>query len=145
MIAGTTKHLAGGASFSFASRTFAPADVQALLQAFIDLRAAVEAARAALQTKLVEEAAQAPALRDLIAGYAAFVKVSFSQSPDVLADFGLAPKKERAPLTIEQRALANERRNATRAARHTMGSRQKKAVKGTVTTIIAPPPPASKP
>ena len=36
---------------------------------------------------------------------------------------------------------ANAGTAATRAARHTMGSRQKQSVKGTVTTIVAPPAP----
>jgi hypothetical protein len=42
-----------------------------------------------------------------------------------LADFGLNPKKARTPLTIEEKAAAAAKRKATRAARHTMGSKQK--------------------
>src|ERR1019366_1072794 len=49
------------------------------------------------------------------------------------------PKKVRAPLTIDQMAAAAAKRAATRAARHTMGPKQKQKVKGTITTIVSPP------
>ena len=58
----------------------------------------------------------------------AFVKASFGNAPDVLVDFGLSPRKATTPLTAEQKAVASAKRKATRAARHVMGSKQRKAV-----------------
>jgi hypothetical protein len=40
--------------------------------------------------------------------------------------------KDRQPLTVDAEKLKVERMLATRAARHTMGPKQKKAVKGQV-------------
>jgi hypothetical protein len=62
----------------------------------------------------------------------------------VLADFGIHPKT-RAPLTVEAKAAAAAKREATRTARGTKGSVQKKGIKGavigvTVTPITAAPP-----
>jgi hypothetical protein len=82
---------------------------------------------------------QGPPLRSRMAAFVAFVKASFGPTPDVLADFGLKPKKAPTPLTIEQKAAAAAKRAATRAARRTMGAKQKKAVKGTITTIVSTP------
>jgi hypothetical protein len=96
----------------------------------------VDDAKAAAKAKIADELAQASPLRSHMAAFVAFVKVAFGKSPDVLADFGLKPRKMKTPLTIEQKAAAAAKRKATRAARHTMGTSQKKKVKGT--TIVTP-------
>ncbi|SRR5258708_4835970 len=144
LIAGASKHFANTGSLGFASATFTPAQVMASLQTLVDLRQGVETAKAAAKAKLADEKAQAPALRSFIAAFESFVKVTFSNSPDVLADFGLHPKKARAPLRVEDKAAVVAKRKATRAARRTMGSKQRKAVKGDVTRVIVTPVTASE-
>jgi hypothetical protein len=57
----------------------------------------------------------------------------------VLADFGFTPQKVPA-ITAEAQATAVEKNRATRAARHTMGPKQKKLVTGTVAPTTAPSP-----
>jgi hypothetical protein len=146
LVAGTQKHFSNVSSLTFGSGTFTPAQVEASLQTLINLRAAVDDAKTVAKAKIVAETAQAPSLRSQMAAFVAFVKAAFGNSPDTLADFGLKPKKTRAPLTIDQQAAAAAKRKATRAARHTMGSKQKKDVKGTITTIVtSPTAPASTP
>jgi hypothetical protein len=151
LIAGTQKHLANVAPMSFGGGTFTPVQITASLHTLVDLRTAVEDAQAAAKAKVVAEATQAPALRTQMDAYVSYVKVTFGNQPDVLADFGLKPRKARAPLTASEQTAANAKRAATRAARHTMGTQQKKQVKGTVTTIVttpaapAAPPVASSP
>ena len=125
LVAGATKRFSTASSLTFGNGTFTPAQVEAFLKTLIDLRSAVDDAKAATKAKINAEAAQAPSLRSQMAAFVAFVKATFGSSPDALADFGLKPKKTRAPLTIEQKAAAAAKRAATRAARHTMGSRQK--------------------
>jgi hypothetical protein len=69
----------------------------------------------------------------------------FGDTSPALADFGLAPPKK--PLTTpEKKAAAADKMRATRAARHTMGKKQKKAIKGVVpaTAPEAPPPAVSQ-
>ena len=139
LIAGFKEHYSTASSLTLGSESFTPAQVEAFLQTLIDLRTAVDDAKSATKAKIMAEDAQAPALRSRMAALVAIVKASFASSPDVLADFGLKPKKVRAPLTIDQMAAAAAKRAATRAARHTMGPKQKQQVKGTITTIVSPP------
>jgi hypothetical protein len=146
LIAGVTKHFSTVSSLTFGNGTFTPAQIEASLQTLVDLRTAVDGAKAATKAKILAEAAQTSTLRSQMAAYVAYVKATFGNSPDALADFGLKPRKTRTPLTIDQLAAAAAKRAATRAARHTMGTKQKKAVKGTITTIVSPQPtPAPSP
>jgi hypothetical protein len=85
-----------------------------------------------------------PALRAFQRAYVAFLRVTYAGSLDVLADFGIHPKTA-APLTVDAKAVAVAKRAATRAARHTMGSQQKKGVKGAVTGVAITPIPAAPP
>jgi hypothetical protein len=68
----------------------------------------------------------------------AYVKAAYGNSPDVLADFGIQTKA-RVPLTVDAKLTAAAKRAATRAARHTMGKRQKNAIKGDVTGVLVTP------
>jgi hypothetical protein len=139
LIAGVAKHLSNVSTLTIDNGTFTPAQIEASLQALIDLRTTVEEAKAATMAKIATENTQAVPLRRQLSALVAYVRASFGDAPDVLADFGLKPKKAPTPLTIEKMAAASAKRAATRAARHTMGSKQKKAVKGTITTIVTVP------
>jgi hypothetical protein len=136
LIAGTRKHFSSTASLTFGGATSTPAQVESLLQTIIDLRAAVEAAKADATAKVAAEEAERATHDGQMAAYVKLVKATFT-APDVLADFGLKPKKAPTPPSNEKQAEAIAKRAATRAARHTMGSKAKKKVKGTVTTIVA--------
>src|SRR5271167_131417 len=94
LIAGMKKHLANAGSLAFAGATYTPAQIEASLQTLADLRTAVDVAKAASK-------AQSASLRSRMAAFEAFVKVTYGNSPDVLADFGLKPRKAAAPLTVE--------------------------------------------
>src|ERR1700722_5514862 len=97
LIAGTNSQFTKTQKLSFASDTFTPAQVLAQLTLLVTLRQAVDAARAALAAKLSAENAQLPALRAFMKVYKAFVLATFSNSPDVLAAFGLEPKTKKTP------------------------------------------------
>jgi hypothetical protein len=90
-------------------------------------------------------AAQLPALRIVMSAFVQFLRAAFGNQPDVLADFGLVPRKAATPLTVEQKATAAAKRAATRAKRNTMGAVQKKSVKGTVTGVTITPIAAPEP
>jgi hypothetical protein len=63
-----------------------------------------------------------------------------------LNDFGMTAPKARGPQTVEAKAAAVQKRKATREVRHTMGTVQKKGVKGTVEVPapgVAPTAPTS--
>jgi hypothetical protein len=139
MIVGMGKHYANVSSLTIDGVPTTPAQATASLQALVDLRKGVNDARATTQSKVAAERAQAPALRSFMAALVTIVKGSFGSSPDVLADFGLAPKKVRTPLTVQQKATATAKQKATRAARHTMGPKQRNEVKGDVTGVLVTP------
>lgn len=62
----------------------------------------------------------------------AAIKGALGKSNPDLPIYGLTPDREHRPLTVEEEALKVAKAKATRAARHTMGKRQKEAVKGQV-------------
>jgi hypothetical protein len=67
----------------------------------------------------------------------AAIKGVLGRANPALSKFGMTPDKPRQPLTVEEESLKVAKAKATRAARHTMGKKQKEAIKGEV-----PPPPA---
>ena len=144
LIAGTGKRLAKGTQVSLVGSSFTPDQVTSQLQAIVNLRTDVDAAKATATAKIAAETAQMPALRTFMSAYVSFVKAAYGTSPDALADFGLSPKS-RAQLTAEANVAAAAKRKATRAARHTMGSKQKLGVKGDVTGITVTPITATQP
>jgi hypothetical protein len=146
LITGTNKHYANASQpLAFGGATYTVTALTALLQSFVDLRQAVDDAAAAHRTKVAAEAAQAPHLRGVISAFVAYVKATFGNSPDALADFGISPRKARTPQTAEQKAAAVAKGAGTRAARHTMGAIQKKAIKGGPVTVTITSTPVSAP
>jgi hypothetical protein len=74
------------------------------------------------------------------------LQIAFANSTDTLAEYGLKPRRTRTR-TPEQQVAAAAKAKATRAARHTMGSKQKAQIKGTVEVpaTSTPASPAPKP
>jgi hypothetical protein len=138
LIAGTNKHLANMAQVMLVGGSFTPAQVTERLQALVNLRHDVDAAKALTKAKLAVEKANTPALRTFMDALMTFVKAAFGSEPDVLADFGLHPKARTQP-TVEAKTAAATKRKATRAARHTTGPKKKLSVKGAVTGIVVTP------
>jgi hypothetical protein len=88
---------------------------------------------------LEDEKREAPALRAFYFAVVAFVRVAYEGAPEILANFGLSPKKVKKPLSGEQQAAAAAKRAATRAARGTIGKRKKAGIKGSVTGVVVTP------
>ncbi|MGH7269037.1 MAG: hypothetical protein ACREJ3_01290 [Polyangiaceae bacterium] len=143
-IAGTEKHLTNGTQVPLVGGSFTPAQITSKLQALVTLRGDVDAAKATTKAKVATETANMPALRTFMSAFESFVKAAYGTSPDVLADFGIHPKP-RVQLTVEAKVVAAAKRKATRAARHTMGAKQKMGVKGAVTGVLVTPITAATP
>jgi hypothetical protein len=139
LAAGTQKHLSTLTSIMVGGSTTTPTQAEAQLTALSNLRTSVDAARTELSAKIATETAQLPALRAFLVAFVAFVRGTFGNSPDVLGDFGLLPKKAPTPLTTEQRAARAAKAKATRAARGTTGKKAKLAKKGNVTGVVVTP------
>lgn len=139
LLAGMNKHYSNGPSLTFESATYTPQQIVTALTTLINLRADVAVARSAVKAKLAAESGQLPAIQILMAGLVQFLRLTFSKQPDVLADFGLEPKKARTPLTTEQQAVAIAKSEATRQVRGTTGSKARAAKKGSVVDVAITP------
>jgi hypothetical protein len=141
MVEGIQKHLSQLASVSIGSQPAAPADMVKVLQdriaaanAAVTAEATRTAAVNANRSKRAETSTFVSSLKRVVQGM-------FSQSPDTLADFGLkAPRAGKKTVAVLATAVAKGK--ATRAARHTMGSKQKEKVKGTVPSASPEPLPS---
>jgi hypothetical protein len=100
--------------------------------------------RSELRTALANREAAIPAAMDLLASFYAVLPQYLPPGTDT-STFGKKPKKARAPLTAAQKEAANEKRNATRAARHIMGKKQRKAIKAAPPASPPAPPGGSAP
>lgn len=113
------------------------------------LQARIAAIKLAISTKAAYAAAVAAAHAEiantaaLVSGARQALKIAFSGQIETLGDFGLKPPKARTPLTTEQKAAAKAKAEATRKARGTMGSKQKKAITGATAAAAAPAAPAA--
>ena len=147
LIAGANKRFPNASGvLTFGGATHTVTALTQLLQSYVDLREAVIASQAATNAKVASERAQTPSLLAVIDEFVAYVRVTFGNQPEALADFGLAPPKARAPQTAEKKAAAVAKRAATRKARGTMGSVQKKGVKGAVNaTLVVTPQAGAQP
>ncbi|HEY8042432.1 MAG TPA: hypothetical protein VIF15_21670 [Polyangiaceae bacterium] len=128
---GIDKHVTGGATLGGVSYTsLALKAVFALAIAAINAAAALNKQWKDAVLAAHAEELKANALYALLRNYviAQFGK----QANAVLEDFGMSAPKPRGPMTAAAKAAAAAKREATRKVRNTLGSVQKKDVKGTI-------------
>jgi hypothetical protein len=138
LIAGIKKNYTPAAKATVAGVQYTSAQLTTALQVLVTLYAGVDAAEAAYKAKLAAETAQAPPILALVQATEAYVRATVGNQPDVLVDYGMVPRKPRTPLTLAEKAAALVKRAATRKARNTMGSKQKKAITGATTPAATP-------
>jgi len=138
LIGGLTKHSATLTSFLVGSTSLKTSDIITILQARIAAANTAQSTRATWQAAVKANANERASTKTLISGVKTQLQVMFAGSIDTLADFGLKPRKVPVARTPEEKAASTAKAKATRAARKTLGPKQKAKVKGTVTTIAAP-------
>jgi hypothetical protein len=141
LIAGLQKHL-GGASLVLGGKTYTALELVAFLQKRVDTKDAADAAHAVWLSRLEAERAAIAETKPIVSALRQYVLVTFGPNHDTLADFGIAPRKQAVTTPaekVQQIALAQ----ATRAARHTAGPKQKAKIKGSV--VHTPPSPIAPP
>jgi hypothetical protein len=142
LIDGLNKHGSGIPSLMIGGTSHTTAAIVAVLQERIDSAKTAVAGRASWQTMVKADRDERAKTKAFVSGLRQALQVAFAGSIDTLADFGLKPRKARAPRTPEQKAAAAAKAKATRAARHTMGSKQKAKVKGAAPQAVPPPAPS---
>jgi hypothetical protein len=147
LIDGLTKHASSLASLTIAGTPYSTTAFIAALEARIAAAKTTLATRATWQSAVKAELDERAKTKTLVSGLRQTLQLVFAGSIDTLADFGLRPRKPRTPLTPEQKAAAVAKATATRAARHTMGTKQKAKVRGAVpaTAPVTAPPAAPAP
>ena len=127
------------ASFILRGELYSAPEAIAFVQTLLD--AALAEARAKTTWKDAMAAAakleqlEGPAAREL----RQVLALSYSNLHTELADFGIAPKKVRPPLTTEARIIATLKLRATRKARGTTSRKQKQLIFGDVTGVTITP------
>ena len=140
LIEGIQKRFSSVAMLTLGSAPITPAALVALLQGLIDAYGVMLAARTQAHSATLAARAAARAARPVLRSLKTFLFGMFSDPKD-LADFGLAPPRPRTPPTTAEAASAVVKREATRKARHTLGPKARKGVKGpSDTTVTATPP-----
>jgi hypothetical protein len=139
-MAGVDKHLAGEPSIPLGGSTETPTVVKQSLQNMVTAADATQVARG----EWIDASQAEKGLRDetivTLSALKSFVLLKFGDKDTAtLADFGFTARKQ-AQTSVDTKATAVEKSLATRAARHTMGPRQKAKVKGTVAPAAAPAP-----
>jgi hypothetical protein len=139
LIAGTQKRFPS-AQFTIGNVVYTSAQLVTLMQSVADAMtketAAQKAARDAV-TELKNLQAQA---HPVILEYRRQLDSMFGSASQVLADFGMLPRKARTPLTVDQKAAAKAKRDATLAAKGKKPSA--KATSAAQGTTAAPAQPA---
>jgi hypothetical protein len=144
LIAGIQKHFPTG-SLTVGNVVFTTAALILLLQGQADAMTAqttaqktADDAMTALRALQTRNGPIIQALKDLLLA-------QFGSASQTLADFGLSPRKVRAPMTVAQKAAAAAKSKATRAARGTAGPKAKLAIKGVVPAPVETAPPVTVP
>ncbi|MGH7435516.1 MAG: hypothetical protein ACRENE_07560 [Polyangiaceae bacterium] len=145
LINGLNKRAATLSTFTVGGATLKTSDVIAALLAEIAAENAVAPARASWEAAVQAARTQTAKTKAIASGVTQSLQLIFKGQTEALADFGLKPRKQPAPRTPQQKAAAAAKAKATRAARNTMGSQQKKAVKGDVTGVTVTPVTAPAP
>ena len=126
-------------------------DIVTTLQSSVDSAKEVLSSRATWLAAIQKDEALRETNKTFLSGVRQGLLVAFAGQVDMLADFGLTARAKHVA-TPEENIARTAKAKATRAARHTMGSKQKAEIKGTVAptapaTTAAPAPvaPAAPP
>jgi hypothetical protein len=134
MIAGVEKHFDGPILLD--GERYTPDELKAMLVERAELSEAVVAAKAAWQEAVRRERENAERTKRVHAALRKALHVMFGKADDRLNDFGMKPHKERRALSSEEKLVVVAKILATRAARHTMGRRQRDKIKGDAHPVV---------
>jgi len=137
MLAGAQKDIPATSMVAVDGEELKQSDLVAKLQGWIQLYGQQDAAKAAAST--AAQALKAAGITQFRVALGQALRQVLGKSSPLLADFGLAVTQRKVP-TTETRILAKAKSAATRAARKTMGSVQKKTVKGPGVTSVTVSP-----
>jgi hypothetical protein len=116
------------------------ADIEGVLGNRVAATTSVETKKGEYKAAVEAERETLAKTDDLLAQIRQALLVMFSASPSALASLGLAPRKAKRQLTLDERVAVAAKAKATRQARGTLGPKQRSRLHDT-----AAPPPAHAP
>ncbi len=141
-------------SWNLLGTVYTLVQVMAIVQSRLSLWAAAEVAKAAWEAAVQAAREKAAGTKPVVDAVRKQLLVWYANAPDTLADYGMTAPR-RAHVKPATKVVAAQKAKQTRAARHTMGSKKRKTIKGavaetvsisTATDEVTPPPaPAEDP
>jgi hypothetical protein len=138
------KALSPAISIVIAGKTFTVAQAVAFYQQVLDDLDAITNVRAQETKALDESRVSKKACRDFDKGLKSWAHTQFAANDPAANGFDILPKAPTVP-TVDEKALAVAKRDATRKARGTMGSREKSKIHGTIPVPSEQAAPAANP
>jgi hypothetical protein len=136
-IAGVKKYIDPNADIPVDGKLVKPADFIAVFQADIDAHNGVDTLQAQVKSSIASRKTKDADRRVYDKALKAYVANRFGADSTEAHAFGYPPPKAKKK-TAETKAAAAKKAEATRAARHTMGSKQKVQLKGTAVVDVTP-------
>lgn len=138
LVAGIPKYCPN-AIFTIAGQTLTATQAVTFISALLATVTAVDAAKTGIADARIAEEAALTQNGAIVKGIRENIALMFSNNTTTLAEFEIAPKKPRTPLSTAARAAADAKAKATRAARGTTSKKQKAAISGDVTGVVITP------
>ena len=135
LLAGTQKNLPATSTVDVNGQELKQADIVAKFQSWIPLFQQVDATNAPYRDAQKALQAAAPAVQQFVGLYRQALRQVFGKGSPLLADFGLNVTQVKTP-TPATHVLASAKAAATRKARNTLGTQQRKTVKGAPVTQV---------
>jgi len=139
ILAGLGKLPSTVTSITVLTNTYTIAALTTTLEGYIATLDAVDTTHATYVAALETAQTDAPAITEFVAALKAALKAALGRKSSALTTVGVKPDKTPETLTPAQEAAKVAKAAATRAARHTMGPKQKARIKGTVPATPTPP------
>ena len=134
LISGLQKKFPNG-QFTLGNAAFTTATLVQALQRLVDAIDAVNAAQATAKVAVSALRAAVTEVGPVVLALRRTLLAMFGNANDILALFGLEPRKAPRPRTSQENAVAAAKAEATRKARGTTSKKKKLAIVGNVTGI----------
>jgi hypothetical protein len=131
MVAGVRECFPASGTVNYDGASYTREELLEIIEAARQKYKLVREARVQLAALLLDRDKSEPEATKIIMNMRLTAQVVLGRTNPDLEKLGFKVEKKPAPLTVEQKALRNARIQATRLARHTMGSRQREAVNRT--------------
>ena len=129
---GTQQVLGGGKTILYRGQTYDQTSFTALVDNLLAPYTRVHDMRTLAEKSVEDRRVNEPQAEEFVRLFKVAASAAYGENSLEFSQLGFKPRKEAAALTPEQKQLKLERMRATRAARKTMGRRQRAQVKGVV-------------